>query len=537
MNYRILVTDLINNAGLELLRAADDVEVDIIQDLTAAELRERAPGYDALITRSGTSLDSAFFETAAGHLRIAARAGVGLENIDVQAATLAGVMVMNIPEVNARAAAEHAFALLLALCRNVPQANARLREGVWERHIFLGMQLAGKTLGIIGMGRIGRLVAARARAFDMHVIAFDPYIPEDVADSLRVELVEVLDEIFPRADFITLHTQLTDETRGLIGPGQIALMKKGVRIINTARGALIDENALLEALKSGQVAGAGLDVFQTEPVSGVSEALVQLPNVVATPHLGASTLEAQDDVSIRIAQQVLDALRGVGYRNVVNLPFASDADYQSIAPFMLLAEKIGSLQMQLLRGKPFSLSNLQAQVTYHGPDVQDHPKPLTVAMLKGLLTPILGDSVNYVNAPQFAHDRGLTISQGMLPGVEDYANVIACRLSIGEEKHLVAGTLLTHSTLRIVRIDDMPMDALPAGFVLVVRSHDVPGVIGQVATLLGRAQINIAEYRLGRDEPGGTALAFINLDSEAPETVLAELRTLDPIIEVKQVNL
>jgi len=537
MAYRILVTDIINDAGLELLRSAEDVEVDIIRHLSAAELRERGVRYDALITRSGTALDAAFFKATTGHVRIAARAGVGLENIDVQAATLAGVMVMNIPEVNARAAAEHAFALLLALCRNVPQANARLREGVWERQSFLGMQLAGKTLGIIGMGRIGRLVAARAHAFDMHVIAFDPYVSEEVADSLRVELVEVLDEIFPRADFITLHTQLTDETRGLIGAREIALMKKGVRIINTARGALIDESALLEALESGQVAGAGLDVFQTEPIFGVSEALVQLPNVVATPHLGASTLEAQDDVSIRIAQQVLDALRGTGYRNVVNLPFANDADYRAIAPFMVLAEKIGSLLMQLLRGKIFPLSNLQAQVTYHGPDVQNHAKPLTVAMLKGLLTPILGDSINYVNAPQFAHDRDLTISQGMLPGVEDYANVIACRLSVGDEKHLVVGTLLTHSTLRIVRIDDMPMDALPAGFVLVVRSRDVPGVIGQVATLLGRAKINIAEYRLGRDGPGGTALAFINLDSEAPEIVLAELRTLDPIIEVRQVNL
>ena len=537
MAYRILLTDPINDTGLELLKSAEDVEMDILPGLSASKLHERIAQYDAVVTCSGTSLDAAFFEAASGHLRIAARAGVGLENIDVKAATLAGVMVMNIPEVNARAAAEHAFALLLALCRNVPQANARLREGVWERQSFLGMQLAGKTLGVIGMGRIGRLVAARARAFDMGVIAFDPYLPEEIADSLHVELVEVLDEIFPRADFITLHTQLTDETRGLIGAREIALMKKGVRIINTARGALIDEAALLEALKSGRVAGAGLDVFQSEPVSGVSEALVQLPNVLATPHLGAATLEAQDDVSIRIAQQVLDALRGVGYRNVVNLPFANDADYRAIAPFMVLAEKIGSLQMQLLRGKVFSLSELQAQVTYHGPDVQNHAKPLTVAMLKGLLTPILGDSVNYVNAPQFAHDRGLIISQGMLPGVEDYANVIACRLTVGDEKRLIVGTLLTHSALRIVRMDDMPMDALPSGFVLVVRSRDVPGVIGQVATLLGRSKLNIAEYRLGRDEPGGTALSFINLDGEAPETVLAELRSLEPIIEVKQVNL
>lgn len=537
MVYRILITDPINDAGLKILKSAEDVKMDVVHNLSREVLYEYVASYDAVITRSGTNLDAEFFKFAGGHLQVAARAGVGLENIDVQAATLAGVMVMNIPEVNARAAAEHAFALLLALCRNVPQANASLREGVWERQMFLGTQLAGKTLGVIGLGRIGRLVAARARAFDMHVVAFDPYVPEEIADSLRVELVEVLDEVLPRADFITLHAQLTDETRGLIGAKEFARMKKGVRIINTARGALIDETALLEALESGQVAGAGLDVFQSEPISGVSEALVQLPNVVATPHLGASTLEAQDDVSIRIAQQVLDALRGVEYRNVINLPFAGESDYRTIAPFMVLAEKIGSLQMQLLRGQVSSISDLQVQVTYHGSEVQNHIKPLTVALLKGLLTPILGDSVNYVNAPQLAHDRGLNISEGMLPGVEDYANVIACRVTAGDEKRLIAGTLLTHSVLRIVRMDNMPMDALPSGFVLVVKSRDVPGVIGKVASLLGRAKLNIAEYRLGRDKPGGTALSFINLDSEAPESVLSELRSLEPIIEVKQVNL
>jgi D-3-phosphoglycerate dehydrogenase len=222
---------------------------------------------------------------------------------------------------------------------------------------------------------------------------------------------------------------------------------------------------------------------------------------------------------------------------VVNLPFAGDADHRAILPYMILAEKIGSLQMQLLRGAAPPLSDMQIQVTYHGPEIQDQAKPLTVALLKGLLTPILGDSVNYVNAPHFAHDRGLSISQGLLPGVEDYANVIACRLTAGDEKRLIVGTLLTHSVLRIVRMDDMPMDALPAGFVLLVRSRDVPGVIGQVASLLGRAHLNIAEYRLGRDEPGGTALAFINLDTEAPEPVLAELRALEPVIDVKQVHL
>ena len=537
MAYRVLVTDAINQVGLDLLRSAGDVVLDDIRGLSPVELPGRTRGYDALITRSGTALNAEFFRQVAGKLKIAARAGVGLENIDVQAATLAGVMVMNIPEVNARAAAEHAFALLLSLCRNVPQANARLRAGVWERQPFLGSQLSGKTLGLIGMGRIGRLVAGRANAFGMNVIAFDPYVPEETAEALRVELVEEIAELLPRADFISLHTQLTDETRNLLGPAEFAQMKPGVRIINTARGALIDEGALLVALRSGHVAGAGLDVFQAEPVSGLSAELIQLPNVVATPHLGASTLEAQDDVSTRIAQQVLDALRGTGYRNVVNLPFAEETDYRAIAPFMILAERIGSLQMQLLRGSTVSLREMHVQMSYHGTVLEDQAKPLTVALLKGLLTPILGDGVNYVNAPQLADSRGLHISQSLLPGVEDYANVIACRVTLGNEKRLVVGTLLTNATLRIVRMDDMPMDALPEGYALIVKSRDVPGVIGQVASSLGGAKINIAEYRLGRDHPGGTALSFINLDGEAPETVLSQLRALEPILDVRQVKL
>ena len=537
MKYRILVTDPINGVGLDILKSAEDVDFDDVHNLSALELCEKIANYDAVITRSGTALDADFFKAASGHLQIAARAGVGIENIDLQAATMAGVMVMNIPEVNARAAAEHAFALLLALCRNVPQANASLRSGEWKREPFWGTQLAGKTLGIIGMGRVGRLVATRARAFGMDVLAFDPYVSEEIADSLKVELTEDLDEISSRSDFITLHTQLTDETRGLIGAKEFARMKKGVRIVNAAKGGLIDDAALLDALNSGQVAGAGLDVFETEPVSGASEALVQHPHVVATPHLGASTLEAQDDVSTRIVNQVLDALRGSGYRNVVNLPFAGEVDYRTLAPYMVLAEKIGSLQMQLLRGSSFALSDVQVQVTYYGSAIADQTKPLTVAILKGLLSPILGDGVNYVNAPQFAHDRGLSITQGMLPGVEDYANVIACRVTVGQEKRLVVGTLLAQSALRIVRVDNMPMDALPSGYVLVIKSHDVPGVIGQVASLLGRAKLNIGEYRLGRDEPGGIAFSFINLDTEAPEEVLAELRALEPMIEVKQVYL
>jgi D-3-phosphoglycerate dehydrogenase / 2-oxoglutarate reductase len=536
MTYRILVTDDIYTSGLELLQAETDVRTDVEYGLSVVELRKRVADYDAVITRSGTALDADFFAAAAGHLKVAARAGVALDNVDIEAATRSGVMVMNIPEVNAVAAAEMALALMLALCRNLPQSNALMRAGKWERLPFMGVHLEGKTLGLVGLGRVGRRVAARAHAFGMRVIAFDPYVPDEIADGLKVELVEELDPLLERADFVSLHCQLTDETQGLIGAEQIGRMRPGARIVNMARGGLIDESALLAALESGHLAGAALDVFQTEPPAGPSADLIQHPNVVATPHLGASTYEAQHDVSTRIVRQVLDALRGAGYHNVVNLPFADGEDYRKLAPFMLLAEKIGSLQMQLMDGKNIP-AGMQVHVAYRGEELNEYAKPLAVALLKGLLTPMLGESVNYVNAPYLANEHGLSVHQMTASGMDEYSNVVACRLVAGSEKRLIAGTLLTRSQPRIVRLDDIPMDVLPEGFMLAIESRDIPGVIAQVASLLGESKLNIAEYRLGRDKPGGTAFSFINLDSEAPEAVLVQLRGLPPVIEVKQVCL
>ena len=537
MTFKILITDDIYTSGPELLRAESDVQVDIEHGLSASALRERIVNYDAVITRSGTALSADFFAAAAGHLKVAARAGVGLENVDVQAATKAGVMVMNIPEVNAVAAAEMALGLMLALCRNIPQSNAVLRAGSWERMPFMGVHLDGKTLGIIGLGRVGQRVAARAGAFGMRLLAFDPYIPDEVASDLHIELVEQLDDLLAQSDFVSLHCQLTEETQGLIGAEQLARMKPGAHLINAARGGLVNDSALLDALTAGHLAGAALDVFETEPPGGASAALLQLPNVVATPHLGASTYEAQDMVSIRIVRQVLDALRGVGYHNVVNLPFANGDEYASLAPFMLLAEKIGSLHTQLMDCKGIPAEGMQVQVDYRGDELKNYAKPLAVALLKGLLTPALGKMVNYVNAPYLAHEHGVRIHQSMFAGLDEYANVLVCQVTAGSEKRMVAGTLLTRSQPRIVRLDGIPMDVLPEGFMLVVKSHDMPGVIAQVASLLGKSNLNIAEYRLGREKPGGTAFSFINLDSEAPESVLVALRGLPPMIEVKQVCL
>ena len=537
MTFKILITDDIYTSGPEVLRAETDVQVDMEYGLSATALSKRAAEYDAIITRSGTALSADFFSAAAGHLKVAARAGVGLENVNVQAATRAGVMVMNIPEANAVAAAEMALALMLALSRNVAQSNAVLHTKKWERLPFMGVHLDGKTLGLVGLGRVGRLVAARAHAFGMRLIAFDPYVPDDIANDLDVELVEQLDDLLTQADFVSLHCQLTDETRGMIGAEQIARMKPGARLINTARGSLVDESALLDALTAGHLAGAALDVYQTEPPTGASAALIQLPNVVATPHLGASTYEAQHDVSIRIVRQVLDALRGVGYHNVVNLPFSNDDEFAKLAPFMLLAEKIGSLQIQLMDCKGIPADGMQVQVDYRGDELKNYAKPLAVALLKGLLTPVLGDVVNYVNAPYLAHERGVRVNQAMFGGLDEYANVLVCEVVASSEKRMIAGTLLTRSQPRIVRLDGIPMDVLPKGFMLVTKSHDVPGVIAHVSSLLGKSNLNIAEYRLGREKPGGTAFSFINLDSEAPESVLVALRGLPSMIEVKQVCL
>lgn len=536
MTFKILITDDIYTSGPELLRTETDVQVDIEHGLSATALCERAAHYDAIITRSGTALSADFFNAAAGKLKVAARAGVGLENVDVDAATKAGVMVMNIPEANAVAAAEMTLALMLALARNVPQSNAVLRAGKWERLPFMGAHLEGKTLGLVGLGRVGRLVASRAHAFGMRLLAFDPYVPDEVANDLNVELTEQLDDLLANSDFVSLHCQLTDETRGMIGIEQIKQMKPGARLINTARGGLINESALVEALTAGHLAGAGLDVFQTEPPSGASAALLQLSNVVATSHLGASTYEAQHDVSIRIVLQVLDALRSDGYHNVVNLPFGSGDEYRKLAPTLQLAEKIGSLQMQLMDQKQIPAEGMQVQLYYRGEERANYAKPLAVALLKGLLTPLLGDVVNYVNAPHLANEHGIRMHQTMFDGLDEYSDVLACQVVAASEKRMIAGTL-TRSQPRIVRLDGIPMDVLPNGFMLVLQSNDAPGVIGQVASLLGEAHLNIAEYRLGREKPGGKAFSFINLDSEAPESVLVALRGLPQMIEVKQVCL
>ena len=529
---RILITDDIGPAGLALLAAADDMQYDVLKLPPPEKLLDVIGGYDAVITRSGTPLSAEVFD-AAKRLKVAGRAGVGMDNVDIDAATLHGVLVMNTPEANTLAATEQTMALMLALCRHLPAANASVKRGEWTRSKFLGTQLSDKVLGVIGLGRIGSRVATRCQAFGMRVIAYDPYIAEEVAQRIHVQLVGELDELLARADLITVHTPLTAETNGLIGAAEIAKMKDRVLLINCARGGIYDEQALLDGLIAGKVAGAAIDVYSDEPpTTDRLKQLLALENVVATPHIGANTVEAQRDVAVQIVQQVIDALRGLNFRNVINLPFAEGVDYRSLAPYMTLAEKIGSLQMQLIHGRIE-----RVEVEFRGDEVAEHVKPLTVALLKGLLYPILSDAVNYVNAPRLAEERGITVAQTRHPAAEDYSNVILCRVVSTKETRLIGGALFLHTMSRIVLLDDFRIDALPHGPALIIANRDVPGVIGKVGTILGGHGINIAEWQMGRSGPGGQAVSYINIDSPAPDHVLRELRQLPPITDVQQVAL
>jgi D-3-phosphoglycerate dehydrogenase len=525
----ILITDDLSPQAVERLEAAGDADFDVVRRPTPEELREIIQSYDAIIIRSSVRVDADLL-AAASQLKVIGRAGMGLDNVDIDAASLRGVIVMNTPGANTVATAEHAVAMLLALCRNVPQADASMRGGEWTRSQFTGVQLYRKTLGIVGLGRIGAQVARRIRAFGMSIIAFDPYISDEVARELNVTLVD-LDELLARSDFITLHTALTPETQGLINATAIAHMKPGVRLVNCARGGLIDDAALVDALRSGHIAGAALDVFSDEPLPSDSS-LRAMPSVVLTPHIAASTIEAQRDVGTQIVDQVLAALRGEDFRNAVNMPVVDAGVFRVLRPYLRLAEKLGSLQMQLSEGRI-----KRVEVEFQGEEVSVHVKPLTVALLKGLLDPIIDTPVNYISAPHLAMQRGISVSETRGLSTPNYANLLSCRVSWDEGERLVSGSLLGREFPRVVQIDSFRIDAQPEGIALVMESIDVPGVIGRVGTLLGARGINIAEWRLGRIAPGGEALAFINLDSPAPPAVLAELVQLQAVNRVRQVEL
>ena len=528
---KILVADRLEKDGLALLKKERSVRVDIKLGLTPAELEKVIPDYDAVIVRSATRLTKEIIE-AAHHLKVIGRAGVGVDNVDLDAATKRGIIVMNTPEGNTTATAEHTMALLLAVARKVPQAYVSLKEGKWRREEFLGTELHGKTLGIIGLGRIGREVARRAaQGFGMKVIAYDPFISEESVKALGVSFCE-LKKLFKDADFITIHTPLTPEAKHLLNREAFALMKTGVRIVNCARGGLVDEKALLEAIRSGKVAGVALDVFEKEPPG--KHPLLKCPEVVATPHLGAATREAQENVSVAVVQQVIDALHNRAIRNAVNLPSLDPETYKILRPWIVLAERIGLLHTQLFGGR------LREVTVRFGGEVTQYPLPaLTVAVLKGLLAPISGNTVNFVNAPTLARERGITVNEAKTSEVKDFANFIEIETSHNHEKNRIMGTLFGNQDPRIVKINEFPLDAVPKGYMLFIHNEDRPGVVGTLGNILGRSNVNIAEMTLGRIKKQNKtmALTIINTDQEVPPKVLAEIKKFQAILDVKLVKL
>ncbi len=534
MKYNILITDNLSTVALEQLESAQDAGYELIPRPGADKLKEIISAYDALIIRSSVQVDADLLEHS-NRLKVIGRAGVGLDNVDIDAASMRGVIVMNTPGANTIATAEHAMAMLLAVARRIPQADASIRAREWKRSRFIGVQLYRKTLGIVGLGRVGGQVARRAQAFGMEILAYDPYISDEVARELKVKLVD-LDELLARSDFVSLHVALTPETEGMFTAETIGQMKAGVRLVNCARGALLDETALTEALQSGHVAAAALDVYATEPLPADSP-LRGMANVVLTPHIAASTVEAQRDVGTQIVDQVLAALRNEDFRNAVNMPVADVNVFQKLRPYLQLAERLGSLQMQLAEGRI-----KWVEVEFQGREVADHIKPLAVALLKGLLDPVVDRPVNYISAPHLALERGINVTETRGLAKLKYANLLSCRVAWDGGSRQVTGSLLGQELPRIVQLNGFHLDARLEGIILIMESLDVPGVVGQVGSLLGSHDINIAEWRMGRtaredNRANSLNLSFINLDSPASPEIIAELAQLENVFYVNQITL
>ena len=524
---KVLISDALSEAAIQIFKDRG-IEVDFQPKLgpDKEKLAALIGGFDGLAIRSATKVTAKLLESAK-NLKVIGRAGIGVDNVDIPAATAKGVIVMNTPFGNSITTAEHAISLMLALARQIPEADASTRAGKWEKNKFMGVEIFGKTLGVIGCGNIGSIVADRAIGLRMKVIAFDPFLSQERAADLGVEKVE-LDELFRRADFITLHTPLTDKTRNIINAGAIKNMKKGVRIVNCARGGLVDEAALYDALKSGRVAGAAFDVFVTEPAT--ENPLFNLPNVVCTPHLGASTSEAQENVALQIAEQMSDYLLRGAITNAINFPSISAEEAPKLKPFIALVEKLGSFAGQLTE-----TGISKVQLAYEGAVAQMNTKALTSAALAGLLRPMLGD-VNVVSAPVVAKERGIVVEEVTREMPEDYESLITVTVTTERQTRHVSGTVFADGRPRIVNIKGIRMDAEFGPSMIYITNLDKPGFIGKFSSTLGEAGINIATFHVGRDAPGGNAVALIEIDGDLPEAVLAKVRALPQVQQAKPLH-
>jgi D-3-phosphoglycerate dehydrogenase len=524
---KVLISDNISPKCIDILRKSG-LEVDVKTGMKPEELKACIGDYHGLIIRSATKVTSEIIDAAA-NLKVIGRAGSGLDNVDRSAATKKGIVVMNTPGGNTITTAEHTISLMVSLARRIPQATMSMKAGKWEKKKFMGVELFNKTLGVIGIGNIGSQVAKRAQGLAMNVLAYDPFLSEDKAKAMGVEKVD-LQELFGRSDFITIHTPLTPETKNMINKETIKMMKTSVRIINCARGGIINEKDLYDALIDGKVAGAALDVFEKEPPE--NNPLLTHDNVIATPHLGASTKEAQENVAIAVAEQVVDYLIHNTIRNAVNFPHVPPDQLARLQPYITLAEKLGGFAAQIFEGGVTEIS-----IEYRGEASEINTAPITIAAIKGFLTPILEDTVNFINAPLIAKERDIEVKETKSTDAGDYQSMVVIRLKAKDKESYLAGTLFSKKDPRIVAIDNFKVEIVPYGELLFIYNNDKPGVIGNIGTLLSKNNINIARMHFGRETLGGRAISVVTIDTPATPQIIKEIKKLPNILSVKHISL
>jgi len=518
---KVLVSDKLADIGVKMFQEADGIDVDVKVGLSPDELKTIIGEYDGLVIRSATKVTKDILE-AASRLRVVGRAGIGLDNVDIPTATKHGVVVMNTPEGNVVTTAEHAIAMMLALSRNIPQGTATLRAGKWKKKNLQGKEIFKKTLGVLGYGRIGSIVADRARGLKMTVIVHDPYAKKELVEQRGFEMVS-LEELFKRSDYLTIHVPKLKETINLINKDSFDQMKPGIMLIHCARGGIVNEKDLADALKSGKVGGAALDVFETEPPG--DSPLFAFDNVICTPHLGASTAEAQTNVAVAVAEQIIHYLQTGTIINAVNVPSVTGELLTKLQPFLTLAERMGCLHAQLASG-----AITEVTIKYSG-DFQDlDMAPVTTAALKGLLTPILKDGVNFVNAPVIAKERGMKVIESRSVESDDYSNLVTMEATAEKGSNTISGTIFGKHEPRIVRINDFRLEVYPAGHLLLIHNMDKPGAIGSIGMVLGQHRINIARMHVGQERGGERNVIFIDTDTPAPPETLKELRAL-PLVK------
>jgi D-3-phosphoglycerate dehydrogenase / 2-oxoglutarate reductase len=525
---KVLVSDNMSEKGIEIFKKAKGITVDVKTGLPPEELKAIIKDYDGLAIRSATKV-TADIIGAAKKLKVIGRAGIGLDNVDIPAASQRGIVVMNTPEGNTVTTAEHTISLILSMTRMIPQATASMKAMKWEKKKFQGRELFNKTLGIIGIGKIGSIVADRAKGLKMKVIAFDPFIQADMISKQGIEAV-TLDELYKRADYITIHVPKTKDTLGMINAKAFGKMKKGTMLVNCSRGGVVDEKALYEALAGGQLGAAALDVFEKEPPG--DSPLMGLDNFICTPHLGASTKEAQENVALAVAEQIVDYLLNGVIRNAVNVPSVSANLLERVKPYLTLAERMGAFQAQILQGAPTEVS-----IEYLGEVSLFDTQPMTVSLLKGLLTPALRDVVNFVNAPLLAKERGIKITESKSETANDFLNQITLKVKTQEKDSTISGTLFGKFEPRIVRLNNFRLEAVPEGHMLLITSVDRPGVIGAIATTLGKHSINIERMTVGQEKDQGMNIILLTTDQILLPSVLKDVAGLPPVVSVQAVEL